>query len=173
MRLFGKCRVGILLWGGLLSFVPLAAVWADLIVVANEQAGTLSIIDHESGVTHTLQVGGDPHNLAATADGRRVVVTHPSAGMVSVIDPRAPTVLKRLAIPGRPHGVAIGPDDRWAFVGAETGRKLYLVDLRELQIGEAFDLEPAPHNLIVTAAGQAWITARGARSLWLVDLEDD
>ncbi len=93
MRLFGNISLRILLWSGLLSLVPLAGVSADLIVVANEHAGTLSIVDHETGgATRTLEVGGDPHNLAVTTDGRRVVVTHPSAGWVSVVDPRLPKV---------------------------------------------------------------------------------
>ncbi len=173
MRLFGNISLRILLWSGLLSLVPLAGVSADLIVVANEHAGTLSIIDHETGgATRTLDVGGDPHNLAATTDGRRVVVTHPSAGMVSVVDPRLPKVLKRLVVPGGPHGVAVGRDDRWAFVGAERDRKLYRLDLGQLKLTGAFDLEPAPHNLIVAGTGQAWVTAQGGRSLWLVDLEN-
>ena len=62
MRLFGNISLRILLWSGLLSLVPLAGVSADLIVVANEHAGTLSIIDHETGgATRTLKLGGDPH----------------------------------------------------------------------------------------------------------------
>ena len=51
---------------------------AEYVVVANEHAGTLTIIDRAAGdASHSLDVGGDPHNLAATTDGR-VVVTHPA-----------------------------------------------------------------------------------------------
>ncbi len=158
-------------WGGLLTAVAPVAAAAELIVVANEGAGTLSIIDRDSGKTRTLRVGGDPHNLAWSADGRWLVVTHPAAGQVSLVDPRAAKVLARLAIPGRPHGVAIAPDGRTAFVGAEADRKLYRVDLAELRLAGVFDLEAAPHNLIVTDDGRAWITQQFARYLWLVDLE--
>ncbi len=170
MSLLAKIPSRILLCAWLLALVPAAGARAELIVVANEHAGTLSIIDGETGGARTLTVGGDPHNLAVTAGGGRVIVTHPSAGRVSVIDPRLPKVLKRLAVPGRPHGVAVGPDDRWAFIGAETGRRLYRLDLAKLELAGAFALSPAPHNLAVTATGRAWITVQGGSTLWLVDL---
>ena len=170
MGALAKIRSGILLCAWLLALVPAAGARAELIVVANEYAGTLSIIDGATGAARTLTVGGDPHNLAVTAGGGRVIVTHPSAGQVSVIDPRTPRVLKRFAVPGRPHGVAVSADDRWAFIGAETGRRLYRLDLAKLELAGAFAIEPAPHNLAVTATGRAWITVQGGSTLWLVEL---
>ena len=170
MNPLGKIRSGVLLCAWLLALVPAVGARAELIVVANEYAGTFSIIDGETGAARTLDVGGDPHNLAVTAGGGRVIVTHPSAGQVSVIDPRTPRVLKRFAVPGRPHGVAVGADDRWAFIGAETGRRLYRLDLAKLELAGASAIEPAPHNLAVTATGRAWITVQGGSTLWLVDL---
>lgn len=160
-----------LLWA-LFLLAPVGTVWADLIVVANEHAGTLSIWDSKAGeAIGTLQIGGDPHNLAVTRDGRRVVVTHPSAGMVTVVDPRLPAVLKRLEVLGSPHGVGVSPDDRWAVVGAENARRLYMLDLHRMELGRAFAVEPALHNLVVTEAGQVWMTALGERFLWRVDLQ--
>lgn len=144
---------------------------ADLILVANEQAGTLSIIDHESGQVRTVELGGDPHNLAVSRDGRLVAVTQPAAGLVSLVDPYAAKVLARLAVPGRPHAIALGPAGRWAYVGAERGRKLYRLDLRERRLAGAFDLEAAPHNLVL-AGGTAWITAQFQHALWRVNLEN-
>jgi len=92
--------------------------------------------------------------------------------MVTVVDPRLPIVLKSLKVPGRPHGVAISLDDRWAIVGAERDRRIYVVNLQRLELDRSFAVEPAPHNLVVTEAGLAWITALGERFLWLVSLKD-
>ena len=136
---------GRLLWVVLLLLVPVRGIWADLIVVANEHAGTLSIVDHKAGrAVGTLTVGGDPHNLAVTTDGRWVVVTHPSAGMVTVVDPRLPAVVKRLEVAGSPHGVVVSPDGRWAFVGAEQARRVHVLDLQRMELDRAFHVEPAP-----------------------------
>jgi YVTN family beta-propeller protein len=41
-----------------------------------------------------------------------------------------------------------------------------------MEVTRAFAVEPAPHNLAVTPAGQAWLTALGGQFLWLVDLQD-
>lgn len=164
---------GILLGAFLCVLTSGTSLWADVIVVANEHGGTLSILNSKARENvGTLEVGGDPHNLAVTSDGRRAVVTHPSAGMVTILDPRLPRVLKRLKISGRPHGVAVSPDDRWAFVGAETDRKVYVVDLQPLDLHRTFAVEPALHNLVITNAGLAWMTALRERFLWLVDVKD-
>jgi YVTN family beta-propeller protein len=170
MWMLGWCMrvLGAVLW----VLASGTSLWADVIVVANEHAGTLSILDTNGGTsTATLTVGGDPHNLAATTDGRKVLVTHPAAETVTIIDPHIPKAVKRLEIPGRPHGVAASPDGRWAFVGAEGGRRIHVVDLQRLEVDRSFAVEPAPHNLLVTHAGLLWITAHGARFLWLVDAQ--
>lgn len=167
MRRYGIVVSVVLAWGAL--FWNALPARADLILVANEQAGTLSIIDRESGETRTLELGGDPHNLAVSRDGRLAAVTQPAAGLVSLVDPYAAKVLARVAVPGRPHAIALGPAGRWAYVGAERGRKIYRLDLRAQRLAGAFDLEAAPHNLVL-AGGTAWITAQFQRVLWRVDL---
>jgi len=164
---------GRFVWLLVCLLAPAGGVWADLLVVANEHAGMLSILDPKAGrAIATLQAGGDPHNLAVTTDGQRVVVTHPSAGWVTLVDPRQAAILRRLEVPGGPHGVAVSPDDRWVVVGAERARKIHVLDLQRMELERVFDIEPPPHNLVATQAGQAWITAQGGEFLWLVDPRD-
>ncbi|GMQ74929.1 MAG: hypothetical protein BMS9Abin01_0171 [Gammaproteobacteria bacterium] len=153
------------------TLASMTAVRAELIVVANEGAGTLSIIDPDSATLQTLAVGGDPHNLAVTPGGR-IIVTQPASGTVSIVDPRAPSVLKRLRVRGRPHGVAVSPEGQWVVVGAEAARELHVVDVERLLLTQSRRIEPAPHNLLVTDTGRVWITALGENALWRTELQD-
>ncbi len=148
------------------------AARADLVVVANQNAGTLSIIRTEDGQeleNFSLDVGPRPHNMTATPGGKFVIVTHLS-DLVSIVDPRAPAVLRQFAFPGRPHGVAA--NRRWAAVSSESDRTVRVLDLRRMQFVREFQVEPYPHNLALTGNGRLWITEQFSESLWLVELRD-
>lgn len=67
-----------------------------------------------------IPAGNGVYNLAITHDGRKLVATNKRGQSVSVIDAESGTTLATLPTQRRVvHGVAITPDDRYAFVSVE------------------------------------------------------
>src|SRR5688500_7713868 len=58
-----------------------------LLLILNKTDSTLSIVEPASGkVAATVRTGNNPHEVAATADGRRALVTNYGGDSLSVID---------------------------------------------------------------------------------------
>lgn len=71
-------------------------------------------------VTRRIPSGDGVYNLAVTRDGRTIVATNKRAQSVSIIDIASGRELARLPTRRRVvHGVAITPDDRYAFISVE------------------------------------------------------
>jgi DNA-binding beta-propeller fold protein YncE len=85
-----------------------------------------------------IPAGNGVYNLAITRDGSRLVATNKRGQSVSVIDARTGATLATLPTQRRVvHGVAITPDDRYAFVtvegiGSEPGT-VEIIDLVALR----------------------------------------
>lgn len=139
------------------------------IAVTNEGDGTLTVVDEKSpNKGRVLKLGGDPHNLAATDNGL-LVITHPAAGYVDLVDAIRLERVHRWRISGRPHSVAIDGDR--ALVAAEFSARLHLIDLETREATDGMTLDAAPHNLAVDGGGQAWITSPAASRLLRVEPE--
>lgn len=56
---------------------------------------------------HRLVVAAGPKVIALSRDGRRAYVTHPSRGVLTMLDVPSMTVLASVHVPGAPDGVAV------------------------------------------------------------------
>ena len=89
-------------------------------------------------MTRRIPAGDGVYNLAVTRDGTLLVGTNKRGQSVSVIDIATGKELARIPTLRRVvHGVAISPDDRYAFisvegVGSEPGT-VEMIDLRTMQ----------------------------------------
>lgn len=96
---------------------------------ANEDAGTASITDLESGeILTTLVVGIEPEGVAVSPDGRWVYVTAETSNTVSVIDTERNEVIASFLVDIRPRGVTFSPDGRRAYVTCEISGTLVVID---------------------------------------------
>jgi DNA-binding beta-propeller fold protein YncE len=88
-------------------------------------------------VRRRIPAGDGVYNLAMTRDGRRLLGTNKRGQSVSVFDVASGRELARIPTRRRVvHGVAVSPDDRYAFVsvegvGSEPGT-VEVIDLRAL-----------------------------------------
>ena len=96
-------------------------------------------------VARRIPAGDGVYNLAVTHDGRRLVATNKRGKSVSVIDLASGREVARIPTT-RPvvHGVAISPDDRYAFisiegVGSEPGT-VDIIDLTALRTVASVDV---------------------------------
>jgi DNA-binding beta-propeller fold protein YncE len=91
--------------------------------VALERAGAVEVLRGRPWrLVRRLRVPAGPHNVAASPDGRFVVVSSPPANAVTIIDARAARVRTRVRVAGRPHDVDFSADGRFLWVTAERSR---------------------------------------------------
>lgn len=85
-------------------------------------------------VTRRLKAGDGVYNLAVTRDGSKLIATNKREQSVSVLDAHTGAELARIRTTRRVvHGVAVTPDDRYAFVTAEgVGSESGSVDVIDL-----------------------------------------
>lgn len=132
------------------------------IYVACNAADQILEIDAEDwSLRRTMETGPGPYNLEVTPDNRALVVTLKQGDGVEFIDLETGTMLGQAATSTRvPHGVAITPDSRLAFisvegVGTEPGRVdvfdlTTLERIHSLEVGlqaagiAVLDVEPVP-----------------------------
>lgn len=105
-----------------------------LLVAANEDAGTATIITLDHGASSsnaaraTVTVGIEPEGVAASPDGRWAYVTAETSNTVTVIDLQDATVVASFLVDERPRAVAFAPDGARAYVSNEISGTLTVID---------------------------------------------
>ena len=87
-----------------------------------------------------------PTAVAATPDGSRLLVACSDGKQIALVDPSGPKVLKMLAVPAKPTGIAISRDGRTAYVTCAAARSTVCVlDVAGMNIVRTF---PAGHTAV-------------------------
>ena len=84
---------------------------------------------------------------ALDAAGRKLYVSQPDAGIVSVVDTHTWTVERKIKMPGAPSRVALQPDDAvlWVSVGSRLGAagpRVVAVETREQRVAASLEDRP-------------------------------
>ena len=148
-----------------------------LLFVVNKAEDTLSVIDtHSLRETHRITVGGNPHEMAVTPDGRKAYVVNAGGNSISVIDLETYAETKRITHPdfSFPHGVAFTSDSRRALVTSERSGKIFLIDATNDEVLRAIDTDQGgTHMAAVDTAGEwAYFSNRESNTISFMDLEN-
>jgi YVTN family beta-propeller protein len=132
----------------------------------------VSVIDTATDkLVQNIEVGKNPHGVAATPDGKLVLVGVYDTDSVAIIDTQARKVVGSVAV-GKPHNIAIHPNGRTAYVGSQTPGKFALVTI-ELPVGklkETVPLEKTPRGLEFGPNGShLYITQAGLDAVLAVE----
>jgi DNA-binding beta-propeller fold protein YncE len=162
---------------------PDAPARAGVLVVANQQGASATIVDAASMKTiTTVKVGEGPHEAAVSPDGRWAVVTNYGTreavgNSLSVIDLEAPTpVVTRTIDLGeykRPHGAAFIQDGRKLVVTSEATQRLVMVDFASGKVDTALATNArGSHMVAVRRDGKrAWTANIGDGNITEFDLD--
>jgi DNA-binding beta-propeller fold protein YncE len=107
-------------------------------VACNKSSEIVEIDARSWAVGRRIPAGPGVYNLGVTRDGRLLIATNKRGQSVSVIDAASGRELARIPTK-RPvvHGVAVSPDDRYAFVSVEgigsAPGTVEVLDLRALR----------------------------------------
>lgn len=120
-------------------------------------------IDIASGkITGAARVGAVPKFIAASPDGRWIVVANWSSWDLSVIDVTTFREIKRIPIGPEPRGIAFLPDSSGAFVTTQyhDARRGYPAELYRLDVADwkltaiQTDLGRYPRHIVLDADGR-------------------
>jgi DNA-binding beta-propeller fold protein YncE len=151
----------------------------ELLIVANKQAASASIIEIGTGKTlATLPVGNGPHEVAVSRDGRWAVVTNYGAqspgNSLTLLDLSTLTVARTIDLGEyrRPHGAAFIGSSMKVAVTSEVTRMVVIVDAAAGTVTNAIPTNaPGSHMVGVTADGaRAWTANIGDGSVSELDL---
>jgi len=167
------------------------------IFVANEGAGTVSVIDGETfKVTRHIAVGAGAHNVQVSPDGKLAWVTNNGApklaaaglahaamsaaehgamadvGEVWVIDTESDQVVAKVVVGKHPAHVVISADNRWAYVTNGGDNTLSVVDTRTLEVVDTIPTGAFPHGIRLSPDGkQAYVANLKGATVSVIDTE--
>jgi YVTN family beta-propeller protein len=137
--------------------------------VTNSGDGTVSVLEYPSNhLIKTIEVGGEPVDVAITPDGLQAWVVDQAegsaTGAVSVIDTKTETVVAGPIPVGKaPRGIAITPNGGRAYVtnsGDDTVTVLNTANFA--QVGEPIEVGKEPDGVAIsTDGGSAFVAQRG------------
>jgi YVTN family beta-propeller protein len=126
------------------------------LLVANQTAGSVSLVDSQSGtVLHELPTGDRPAGVAISADGTRGAVAHWYGYDLAVLKIQN----DRLAVAGRvevgpePRGVVLARDGTSAFVAVGVANEVARVDLDSLRVTARVAVGREPRGLAISPDG--------------------
>ena len=160
------------------AVAPMAV--ADTLLVVRKSADALDFIDPGSGLKlASVAVGGAPHEVAVSPDGRHAVVSNygtrdrPGATL-SIVDLEQPREVRRIDLTPhtRPHGVAWYLPDRVA-VTTEGSQHLLLVDPLRGAVVQAIATGQETSHMVAVAPDhrQAYVANIGAGSVTAARLD--
>lgn len=141
------------------------------IVVTTERSKSIAIVDPAGAVSASIETGQDgTHMVAVSDDGARAYTANIGSGTVSVIDLKARSKLRDLAVGGRPEGIALSKDGRTLWVGDLEGARVQAFDTGSFaKLGEVAT-GAVPIRVAASPDGRWIVTSNvGAGTLTVID----
>ncbi|MBO0878159.1 MAG: bifunctional YncE family protein/alkaline phosphatase family protein, partial [Pseudonocardia sp.] len=116
------------------------------LLVADQQADAISVVDLDTGAVHTTAAGHRPYGVVAAADGHQAYVTDQGADTVTVLDLTGPepAVQKTLQVGTHPNRVIASADGRELFVADAESDEVSVIDTASSAVVRAIGLAPYP-----------------------------
>ncbi|MNZ80426.1 Lactonase, 7-bladed beta-propeller [compost metagenome] len=169
---------------GLLSaLLASSPALAATVYVANERAGSLTVIDEKTRSTRTIAVDVLPHNVDLSHDGKiLLIVGMPAAhghgvhgeqgGRLLVLDAVNPAAsATAVALGGHPAHVVPDTRGEWAFVTDADSHAVLVIDLAASRVVARIPVGRYPHGLRLSPDGRTLAVAnRDSDDVSLIDV---
>jgi YVTN family beta-propeller protein len=134
--------------------------------VSNEDVGTASVLNTDSGkVEHIVVVGREPEGAGTSPDGNTFYITCETGGDVFAIDAKLFKVIAHLTVNPRPRSIDFLPDGTRAFVPSESVGELNVIDPLNNKILKTIKLPEHTRPMKVrVASGAKTVYVSGGRS---------
>ena len=183
IALYGDNAIGVLdtATGHMLKTIKVAAGPEAVVLtpdgrkvyVSSEDATDLSVIDTDTDqVVRTLAMGESPQGMALSRDARTLLVAVFGTNKVDVVDTSTLRVTAQFTV-AKPHGVALSPDGRTAYVGAQdapNNNAIVVLDLAGGRVAATLALDKTPRGLTVSPDGKSmYFSLAGSDAIQVLD----
>lgn len=122
-------------------------------------------------ITAVVKVGVVPKYVAATPDGRQVLVTNWCSMDLTVIDAATARVTTTIPLGGKhPRGIAVRPDSKVAYVALMGSDRVVAVDLPRRSVRAFAQTGDGPRHLVISPDGRTlYVSNNGADTVTSVD----
>jgi len=125
---------------------------SNRLLVTARDAGTITEIDRATNaVLHIYNVGGRPHGLVITPDGKRLFAADNQASAIKVIDASTGGVTGQIPFDGA-FGLAISPDGRTIYASGDNGLIGFL-DVSKATLDHSWATDGQPRQIVTSANG--------------------
>ena len=145
-------RVGDIEYPDGLAYAP----EADRVFVSDERGAADAVINAKTNrLLMSIPLGGGAGNTVYDPVSKTVLVAVHGKNELVTIEPLTAHIVKRLALRGieNPHGIALDPARRLAFVAGEGNAMLAVVDLAAMKVRATY---PVPADPDVLAFDPSW-----------------
>ncbi|MEO7003005.1 MAG: beta-propeller fold lactonase family protein [Ktedonobacterales bacterium] len=147
--------------------------WLFVTDVAGGKLVAYHLNGSQLGASHRVTVGGYPVHMAQAPDGH-VFVTNFGGADVSVVDTTAWRVERTIEVPAGPHGIALSPDGRYAYVACYKSATVAIISTITETLAGAIALPAGtePYGVVTSADGRyLYVTANGRSSVYVLDAQ--
>ncbi|PZS27083.1 MAG: phosphoesterase [Pseudonocardiales bacterium] len=152
------------------------------LLVADQQADALSVVDLATGGVHTAAAGHRPYAVVATADGHSAYVTDQGANTVAVLDLTGPEPApqKTITVGTHPNKVVAAADGRTLYVANGDSDEISVIDAATAAMTRTISVAPYrgaqvgsnPDALALSRDGRAlYVANAGNNDVAVIDLK--
>lgn len=138
---------------------------ARKIFISDESGDADVVADAATGDKRsTIPLGGEAGNTHYDRGSGCILVAVQTRNQLVAIDPQMERIVQRYDLPGsdHPHGFAIDPERRLAFITSEANALLQVVDLRTMKILASHKVGDSPDVLAWDASwGRLYVASEG------------
>ncbi len=148
-----------------------------VLLVTNKSGNTLSILEPATGEELArLATGPNPHEVAATPDGRLAFIADYGGNSLTVVDVPGAQVVGSVDLGehSRPHGITVSRDGGSVWVTTEDSRHLVEVDVKSLTVKRAVETGQEVTHMVALAegAGKAYTANIGSGNVTAIDIRN-
>jgi YVTN family beta-propeller protein len=101
-------------------------------------------------IDQVIEVGLVPKYIAATPDGRYLLIANWCSANLSIIDTASHSQVRLLTMGSHPRGIAVTSDSSAAFVAVQGGAKVVKINLKSLSIAGSIGVGTTPRSLVLS-----------------------
>ncbi len=137
--------------------------------------GLLSVFLLMAASPWAAQTGpANPAAPPAETSARKAYVGVFKDNAVAVLDTAANRVLRTIAVPPGPHGMAVTPDGRKVYVSSDGASTVTVIDTASDRVVLSIDVGPTPHGLAISPDGrQLLVSGFGTNQAIIIDTASD
>lgn len=140
----------------------------NLAYVAGTSKGISTLDISQQKVTSTISIGGDPHSVLLSLDGRFLYVTQPALGQVAMLAAKTGETICTAKIPGQPTLLAFDLGTNTLYAGGNADSHVSAIDPMNCKVTATIVTNGPVYGLAIATVGSGTSGGNGDQ-LWVAN----